>query len=242
MNPENNTTSCYFSREDGARRSAKSVMTDLYAKFPWLGQPYRHLAKHVPKDAVILDAGCGRGTYLQIALRILPKASFHACDREDARESGVVRAVPFSCCDFELHPLPYADLVFHHINCTHVIEHLHDPLRFLRECHRVLAPGGTLLVEAPDVRLTLLPHLPLLAADRDVLNFWDDPTHVRPWSRPGLRKLAEMAGFEDVLCTFFVHRWAHLLALPLAFSLSSNFYKGALLHALGFFCGMICRK
>ena len=38
--------------------------------------------------------------------------------------------------------------------CSHVIEHLADPLRFLDETHRVLRPGGVALILLPDRRCT----------------------------------------------------------------------------------------
>lgn len=72
--------------------------------------------------------------------------------------------------------------------------------------------------------------------------FWDDPTHLRPYTRPSLTKLAQMAEFSEIIDCFFVHRWAHLLALPLALVTRNNEYKTAVFHSLGLFCGIIVRK
>lgn len=44
-------------------------------------------------------------------------------------------------------PLP--DSSFDVIMCTSVLEHLWDDDELLRQCHRLLAPGGTLLVNVP---------------------------------------------------------------------------------------------
>ena len=45
--------------------------------------------------------------------------------------------------------LPFCDNVFDVALCTEVLEHLHTPLRALREMRRVLKPGGKLLLTTP---------------------------------------------------------------------------------------------
>jgi len=48
--------------------------------------------------------------------------------------------------------MPFADGAVVHIHCEHFLEHLSfdQAERFLAECHRVLAPGGTLRIILPD--------------------------------------------------------------------------------------------
>jgi SAM-dependent methyltransferase len=68
-----------------------------------------------------------------------------------------------------------------------VIEHLWEQERFLRECLRVLRPGGTLMLSTPN-RLTFSP-------GRDTpLN----PFHTRELSAAELAGLVRDAGFADV--------------------------------------------
>src|SRR5262249_29053385 len=51
-----------------------------------------------------------------------------------------------------LDPLPLSSASVKHIHCEHFLEHLEhrDSLLFLRECHRVLIPQGTMRVIVPD--------------------------------------------------------------------------------------------
>jgi len=53
----------------------------------------------------------------------------------------LTRGIPFSDCTF--------DVIYH----SHVLEHFssHDAVRFMRECFRVLKPGGTCRVVVPDM-------------------------------------------------------------------------------------------
>ncbi len=45
--------------------------------------------------------------------------------------------------------LPFRDNAFEVALCTEVLEHLHTPVHALREIHRVLKPGGKLLLTTP---------------------------------------------------------------------------------------------
>jgi predicted SAM-dependent methyltransferase len=51
-------------------------------------------------------------------------------------------------------PLPFPDARFDFVYHSHVLEHLEpaDAVAFLRECHRVTRPGGTLRVVVPDLQ------------------------------------------------------------------------------------------
>lgn len=67
--------------------------------------------------------------------------------------------------DLELLPWPWPDGVFLHVYAHDVMEHLALPVaNWLKECHRILAPGGRLHLHVPWGR---------------GCNMWLDPTHVR---------------------------------------------------------------
>lgn len=70
-------------------------------------------------------------------------------------------------CDLNAYPWPIAAGAALHVNASHLLEHLENPVAFMDECWRILSPGGTLYVEVPD------------AASVDLA--WADPTHKRPY-------------------------------------------------------------
>lgn len=49
------------------------------------------------------------------------------------------------------HPLPYEDNFFCSVACIDGIEHLERPFDFVRECHRVLRKGGSLVISTPNI-------------------------------------------------------------------------------------------
>jgi O-antigen biosynthesis protein len=53
------------------------------------------------------------------------------------------------------------------MNASHIIEHLRDPLKTMREIHRVLHHGGWAFIEVPST---------------DGRGAWQDPTHVSYWN------------------------------------------------------------
>lgn len=48
--------------------------------------------------------------------------------------------------------LPFTDNELDGVLCAHCLEHmtLHDSVKVLRECHRILKPGGVMMVSVPD--------------------------------------------------------------------------------------------
>lgn len=72
---------------------------------------------------------------------------------------------------------------------AHVLEHVMDATRFMRELVRVTSPGGLIYIEAPS-ELACVPRSSDDAADHSFHNFWDDPTHIRPWTPGALYRLA----------------------------------------------------
>jgi SAM-dependent methyltransferase len=72
---------------------------------------------------------------------------------------------------------------------SHVLEHLPDPIAFFGELARITAPGGLLWLEAPS-ELSAAGRSSDDPEDHAFLSFWDDPTHVRPWTPGALYRLA----------------------------------------------------
>lgn len=136
--------------------------------------------------AVVLEAGCGEGYGADLlagtARRVL------ALDYDAATAVHVARRYPrVGLARANLVALPAASASVDVLVSLQVIEHLWEQERFLRECARVLRPGGRLLVSTPN-RLTFSP-------GRDTpLN----PFHTRELDPDELAGLVGGAGFEDV--------------------------------------------
>ena len=65
------------------------------------------------------------------------------------------------------------------------MEHLENPSVFLREALRVLKPGGLLISLVPDW-------------ESQYMKFYDDYTHVSPFTEISLTNIQLASGFEDV--------------------------------------------
>jgi SAM-dependent methyltransferase len=97
----------------------------------------------------ILDVGCGTGTMLGYLSRYGQAQGIDA-DEEAVRfcrERGVsnVQQVTASI-------LPFEDSTFDLVTMLDVLEHIDDDAGTLRELHRVLRPGGMLLISVPAYR------------------------------------------------------------------------------------------
>jgi SAM-dependent methyltransferase len=136
--------------------------------------------------AVVLEAGCGEGygadLLADVAARVL------ALDYDvPTTAHGAARYPRVGVARANLVALPVRDGVCDAVVSLQVIEHLWEQERFLRECRRVLRPGGALLLSTPN-RLTFSP-------GRDApLN----PFHTRELAPGELAALVREAGFADV--------------------------------------------
>jgi ubiquinone/menaquinone biosynthesis C-methylase UbiE len=108
------------------------------------------------KPQSILDAGCGRGFYVKLFAKLEGIRTIAGVDINPdyvAQAKEITNNFPqVQIQHASLETLPFANASFDFIVCSEVIEHVPDESKVLRELHRVLKPGGTLVVTVPNER------------------------------------------------------------------------------------------
>lgn len=128
----------------------------------------------------LLDVGCGAGNMIHHLSRYGQVRGVEI----DARPAAVARQRGYMVDLGDAgRSLAYPDATFDIVTALDVIEHNQDDLSFLREVHRVLKPGGYLVVTTPAFMW--------LWSYNDVLN-----AHVRRYAIPELRAKLHQVGFE----------------------------------------------
>jgi SAM-dependent methyltransferase len=180
-----------------------------------------HLIQQRKGKGRLLDVGAGFGFFLVemkkrgwdvVGVEISQKAMDHARNVLGL----TVRSGPLEKVGF---PENYFDVV----SGFYVIEHLPNPMAFLKECHRILKPGGFLLLRYPHT--TPIKNLLYFLGIKNRL--YDLPAHLADFSPEMIQRCVDRVGFE---------RYQHMIGghtLPdgLAKRIASSFF-GNLSEAL----------
>jgi SAM-dependent methyltransferase len=134
----------------------------------------RHLREMAPRylRGRLIDIGCGTKPYMEM---IAPFVSEHVgLDHEGSRHSRArVDLTGSAYC------IPVPEASFDSALCAAVLEHIEEPEQAIRECWRVLKPGGVAIYSVP-----FIWHL------------HEEPRDFFRYTKYGLRYLFEKCDFE----------------------------------------------
>ena len=109
------------------------------------------------KDKKVLDIGCGNGYGTALMAKTAKEIvglDYDAGTVEQNKEK--YRSIAnISFKQASIPPIPFEDGSFEVITAFQFIEHIEPRKEFLKECMRVLSPGGSLLVTTPNVKKSL---------------------------------------------------------------------------------------
>ncbi len=147
------------------------------------------LLKHFREEGRLLDVGSGFGFFLAE----MKDRGWEAVGVEISR-----RAIDYArnILGLTIHPGPMEDAGFpdNHFDAVtgfYVIEHLPHPMVFLKECHRILKPGGLLLLRYPHTT----PIKNLLRCFGMKNRLYDLPAHLSDFSPKMIQQCLEKIGF-----------------------------------------------
>ena len=139
------------------------------------------LEKYIATDATVLDLGAGRCEFIN-AVRAKRKIAVDPNPATRGLADTEVEVLQVSSTDIDALFDNEIDVVF----ASNFLEHVADKeilMQTLHECHRILRPGGRMIVLMPNIR-----YLPG--------RFWDYLDHHVPLTHVSLVEALELAGFE----------------------------------------------
>jgi ubiquinone/menaquinone biosynthesis C-methylase UbiE len=124
----------------------------------------------IDHNSNLLDVGSGDGSFVKFLNSKNIKST--GCDINEA--------------DLEKDLLPYESSSFSHVLLYAVIEHIKNTDHLLTEIKRILIKKGTFILITPNFRFCYD-------------TFYDDPTHVKPFTDKSIYHLLKIMNFEKII-------------------------------------------
>ena len=118
---------------------------------------------------VNVDLGCG------------DKGFSFVCEQKGIKS----HSLDYPEVNFETDDLPFKNETIEFVTMNGVIEHIYHSSKILSEILRILKKGGLLYINTPNFQ-------------RDYLNFYNDPTHVKPYTPVSIKRTLELVGLNVV--------------------------------------------
>lgn len=148
------------------------------------------LGGEIPGRRRLLDVGCGKGDLMMRMRQQGWGVEGLEVDADAVEYGRTINGLTVHLGSLESAQFP--DNTFDVITSNHVIEHVHDPIALIRECLRVLKPGGRLVLATPNIESF---------GHRVFKRNWshlDPPRHLRLFTAKTLRECAVRAGFRSM--------------------------------------------
>ncbi|MDD5729672.1 MAG: methyltransferase domain-containing protein [Candidatus Omnitrophica bacterium] len=104
-------------------------------------------------------------------------------------------ASPLAMIKMDIETIPFKDDHFDCVFCYHVLEHIHDDCRAMKEIFRVLKPGGWAILQSPvDTQRRKTFEDPKITSPEERARYFGQPDHLRVYGNDYKERL-ENAGF-----------------------------------------------
>jgi len=172
----------YLPEEESSIESWEKMMKPIFNRAASLLQQYT-------REGQLLDVGTGFGFFLA-------EMKDKGWDVTGVEISQKAMDYARNVFGLTIHPGPmekvgFPDNYFDAVTGFYVIEHLPYPMVFLRECHRILKPGGLLLLRYPHT--TPIKNLLQIFGIKNRL--YDLPAHLSDFSPKMIQRCLERIGF-----------------------------------------------
>jgi SAM-dependent methyltransferase len=142
------------------------------------------------ETGLVVDVGCGGGLFLKMlrerGLPVLGLEMSEAAANAAWRRNGVAVV----CGDLSKSPIERGTCAV--VTMFHVLEHLHDPVGYLRSARDLLLPGGRLVVQVPNASSWQF----LMFGER--WNGVDVPRHLVNYRQHDLENLLDYCGLQVI--------------------------------------------
>lgn len=195
----------YGYKVDGANMMVGSALSRIGPLKAIVGSSVRWLEAR--EGGRILDVGCGNGRFLDRMRQLGWEVT--GVEPDGAAVTVAREKLGLQVFEGSLEEAGLPGSHFDAITMNHVIEHVPDPISTLRECHRVLKPGGKLVVATPNIKSM---------GFQAFSEYWrglEVPRHLHLFCLHSLRIAVERAGLE------IRERWTSATSAPWMYAASS---------------------